>query len=262
MNWQYSFVGPAFAWLSGPVIKALGCYSVLPCSKPTTWKPGLYLILGGEASLQRPELPRPPRKVISKRIKNRVSLMKSLFSRKNGVFSFGEGMFPSQKGCSVEKNSASYECLGFFHHHCLQSPPPPPPLKISNRTLEKIPSQARIASSMFFFSCRFLLRLVVLVTDHTKSLESLNRGDRVVVPWYLNGGTWYIHWWNQYQRQWNRYRTWWNRYQFMFICYIITKIQEKYPGRRQVKTLKLAVADAKSSFFKEGLFNGNVLQIR
>ena len=89
MNWQYSFVGLAF---NGPVVKALGCYSALPDSKPTTWKPGLHLILGGEASLH------PPRKVVSKRIKNRVSLMKSLFSRKNGVFSFEEGMFLSQKG--------------------------------------------------------------------------------------------------------------------------------------------------------------------
>ena len=129
-------------------------------------KPGFHLILGGEASLQGPELPRPPRKVIGKRIKNRVSLMKSLFSHKNGVFSFEEGMLPSQKGCSVEKISASYICLGFFHHHCLQSP-----LKISNRTLEKILSQARTAFTMFFFSCRFLLRLVALVTDNTKPLE-------------------------------------------------------------------------------------------
>ena len=32
--------------------------------------------------------------------------MKSLFSYKNGVFAFEEGMFPSQKGCSVEKSSA------------------------------------------------------------------------------------------------------------------------------------------------------------
>ena len=30
---------------------------------------------------------------------------------------------------------------------------------------------------------------MVLVTDHTKPLESLNRGDRVVVPCYLIGGT-------------------------------------------------------------------------
>ena len=108
--------------------------------------------------------------------------MKSLFSRKNGVFSFEEGMFPSQKGCSTEKISASYMCLGFCRHHCLQYP-----TKISDRTLEKIPSQDRTASSVFCFSCRFLLRLVVLVTNHTKALESLNRGDRVVLPdrWYL-----------------------------------------------------------------------------
>ena len=148
----------------------------------------------GSKGLQRPELPRPPRKVIGKRIKNRVPLMKSLFTRKNGAFSFEEGMFPSQNGCSVEKLWASYMCLGFFS----SSLSTVPPLKISIRTLEKIPSQARTASSMFFFSCRFLLRLVVLVTDHTKPLESLNRFDRVVVPWYLIGGTWYIYWWSQY----------------------------------------------------------------
>ena len=115
--------------------------------------------------------------------------MKSMFSHKNGVFSFEGGMFPSQKGCSVEKISASYMCLGHFFIITVYSPP----LKVSDRTLEKIPSQARTASSMFFVSWWFLLRLVVLVTDHTKPLESLNRGDRVVVPWYLIGGTWYIH---------------------------------------------------------------------
>ena len=120
------------------------------------------------------------------------------------------------------------------------------PLKISDRTLEKIPSQVRTASSMFCFSCRFLLRLVVLVTDHTKPLESLNRGDRVVVPCYLIGGTWYIHWWNQYQsggtwyirwwnqyqRQWNRYQTWWNQYQIMFIRL------HNYQNLREVSRMK------------------------
>ena len=90
-------MGPALAWLNAPVVKALGCYSVLPGSKPTTRKPGLHLLLGGEASLQRPELPRPPRKVIGKRIKNRVSLMKSFFSRKNGVF-LKKACFPPKKG--------------------------------------------------------------------------------------------------------------------------------------------------------------------
>ena len=133
--------------------------------------------------------------------------MKRLCSCKNGVFSFEEGMFLPPKGCSIEKIPASYMYLGFYHHHCLQYP-----TKISDRTLEKIPSQARTASSVFCFSCRFLLRLVVLVTDHTKPLKSLNRGDRVVVPCYLIGGTWYIHWWNQYQRQWNRYQSRWNQY--------------------------------------------------
>ena len=29
-------VGLALAWLNGPVVEALGCYSVLPGSKPTT----------------------------------------------------------------------------------------------------------------------------------------------------------------------------------------------------------------------------------
>ena len=105
--------------------------------------------------------------------------MKSLFSHKNEVFSFEERMFPSQRGCSGEKISASYMCLGLFLIITVYSPP----LKVSDRTLDIIPSQARTASSMFFFSCRFLLRLLVLVTDHTKPLlESLNRGDRVVAP--------------------------------------------------------------------------------
>ena len=34
--------------------------------------------------------------------------------------------------------------------------------------------------------------------------------DRVVVPWYLMGGTLCKHRWNQYQRQRNRYQSWWN----------------------------------------------------
>ena len=93
--------------------------------------------------------------------------MKSLFSRKHGAFSFEERMFPSQKGCSVEKISASYMWLGVSS----SSLSTVPPLKISDRTLEKISSQSRTASSMFFFSCRFLLRLAVLVTDHTKPPE-------------------------------------------------------------------------------------------
>ena len=137
----------------------MGCYSVLPGSKATTWKPGLLLILCGEASLQRPEFPRPPRKVIDKRIKNRVSLMKSSFSRKNGVFSIEEGMFSSQKGCSVGKNFCQLHVLRIFS----SSLSIVSPLKVSNRTLEKISSQARKASPMCFFSCQFLLRLVELV---------------------------------------------------------------------------------------------------
>ena len=67
--------------------------------------------------------------------------MKSLFYRKNGVFTFEEGMFPSQKGCGVEKISASYMCSGSF----LSSLSTVRPLKLSNGTLEKIPSQARTA---------------------------------------------------------------------------------------------------------------------
>ena len=155
MNWQYSFVGLALAWLNGPVVKALGCYSVLPGSKTTTWKPGLHLLLDREASLQRPELSRPPRKVIGKRIRNRVSLMKSLLWRSDVSL---------PKGRSIEKISASYMCLGFVSSSLSKVP--------SDRTMEKIPSQARTASSMFCFSCRFLLRLVVLVTGP----QSLWRG--------------------------------------------------------------------------------------
>ena len=108
-------------------------------------------------------------------------------------------MFPSQKGCSIKKKFGQLHVLRIFFIIIVYSTP----LKISDRNLEKIPSQARTASSMFCFSCRFLLRLVVLVTDHTKPLESLNRGNRVVIPCYLIGGTWYIPWWNQYQKQWN-----------------------------------------------------------
>ena len=55
------------------------------------------LLLGGEASLQR-----PPSNKIGKRIKNGVFLMKRVSSRKDGVFSFEKGMFPSQKGCGIE----------------------------------------------------------------------------------------------------------------------------------------------------------------
>ena len=130
-----------------------------------------------------------------------------------------KGCFPPKKGVVQKKFRPATCAKDFFVIIACRIP-----LKISDRTLEKIPSQARTASSVFCFSCRFLLRLVVLVTSHTKPLESLNRGDKVAVPCYLIGGTWYIHWWNQYQRQWNRYQTWWNQYQIMSICYIITKI--------------------------------------
>ena len=138
---------------------------------------------GREASLQRPKLPPPPRKVIGKPIKSHSLLCKVCFPSKMGCSPLKKGMFPSQKRCSVDKISASYMCLGFFSSSL--STISIHPLKISDRTLEKIPCQARTASLMFFFSCQFLLRLVVLVTDHTRPLESLNKGDRVVVPWYL-----------------------------------------------------------------------------
>ena len=120
-------------------------------------------------------------------------------------------MFPSQKGRSIEKISASYMCLGFFSSSLSKVP--------SDRTLEKIPSQAKTASSMFCFSCRFLLRLVVVVTDHTKPLERLNRGDRIEVTRHLIGSTWYIHWWNQYQISGIITKTWWNQYQIMYLLH-------------------------------------------
>ena len=133
-----------------------------------------------------------------------------------------------------------------------------PPLKISDTTLEKISSQARTASPMFFFSCRFLLRLVVLITDHTKPLESLNRGDRVVVPWYL------VHTLvkpvpKAVEPLANLVKPVPNH---VYLLHNYQNLREVYPGRRQVKTLKLVVADAKSSFFKVDLFNENVLQVR
>ena len=133
-------------------------------------------------------------------------------------------MFPSQKGLRKEKISASYMCLGFFSSSLSKVP--------SDRTLEKMPPQARTASSMFCFSCRLLLRLMVLVTDNTKPLERLNRGDSVEVPRHLIGSTWYILWWNQYQRQWNHYQTWWNQYQIMFI------LLHNYQNLREVSRMK------------------------
>ena len=104
---------------------------------------------------------------------------KVCFPLKMGCSPLKKGCFLPKKG--VHKISASYMCSGSFS----SSLSTVHPLNTSDRTLEKIPSQARTASSMCFFSCQLLLRLVVLVTDRTKPLERLNRGDRVVVPWYL-----------------------------------------------------------------------------
>ena len=131
------------------------------------------------------------------------------------MFSFEEGMFSSQQGYSIEKISVSYTYLGFFHHHCLQYP---------TKNLREPWRESLLRPG--FLSVLLFLSISVETggSGHTKPLESLNRGNRVVISCYLIGGTWYIHWLNQYQRQWNRYQTWWNQYQIMFICYIITKI--------------------------------------
>ena len=124
------------SWSSGVLCLCFQAQSPLP------EKPGSYLLLSGEASLKRPELPPPPprKKVIGKRNKNGVSLMRRLFSRTDGVFSFEEEMFPSPRGYGTEKISSSYMCIGFFIIIVCN---PPPPLKNLNKTLEKIPFQAR-----------------------------------------------------------------------------------------------------------------------
>ena len=54
---------------------------------PLLAKPGLNLLSGGEASLQRPELP-PPQKKMEKSIKNGVSLMERMFYCKKRMFFF------------------------------------------------------------------------------------------------------------------------------------------------------------------------------
>ena len=106
--------------------------------------------------------------------------MKNLFSRKNGVSSFENEMFPSQKKMShrYRKNFRQLHVHRFFHHRPLQFPVP---LKIAKRTLGKTSFQARTASSLLFFPCRFLSSLIVLFTDHARPLESLNRQEELIM---------------------------------------------------------------------------------
>ena len=49
------------------------------------------------------------------------------------------------------------------------------PLKISDRTMEKISSQARFLNVLLFLS----ISVETGGSGHTKPLESLNRGDKV-----------------------------------------------------------------------------------
>ena len=79
---------------------------------------------------------------------------------------------PLKKDVSLSKrvrhrnNFPSYICIAFSS----SSATVPCPTK----TLGRISFQPIAASSLFFFSCRFLTSLVVLFTDYTKPLESLN----------------------------------------------------------------------------------------
>ena len=141
---------------------------------PLPEKPDLILLLDEDTSLQRPELPSPSQKnpnknKIGKQIKNGVSLIKRLFSHKNRIFSLEKGMLPFLIGRGIEKISASYICISFFIIIIIYNPSPL--LKIPNRIPAKTPFQARTTSSLFFFSCRFLLTLVVLFTVRTKPIR-------------------------------------------------------------------------------------------
>ena len=91
---------------------------------------------------------------------------------------------------------------------------------------------------------------MVLVTDHTKLLESLNRGDRVVVSSYL------VHTLVEPIPKLVELVL-----NYVSLLHKYENLREE-PERREVTTLKLVVADAKCYFIKVGLFNGNVLQIR
>ena len=64
---------------------------------PLPAKPGLYLLWAVETSVQRSELP-PPTEKNGKSVKNGVFLMKKVFP------GLKKGMFPSEKGCGVEKS--------------------------------------------------------------------------------------------------------------------------------------------------------------
>ena len=64
---------------------------------PVRENPMLYVLLGGEASLQR----LLPKKLANELKMVSLFLMKRVSSRKDGVFSFEKGMFPSQ-GCGME----------------------------------------------------------------------------------------------------------------------------------------------------------------
>ena len=71
------------------------CFQV---QSPINAKPGLYLLWGGEASVQRPELPPPTENKIWRKCE------KWCLSYEKSVFSFENGMFPFEKGCGIEKS--------------------------------------------------------------------------------------------------------------------------------------------------------------
>ena len=141
-------MGPALAWLNKPVAGALGCYVCASNLKAHYRKSqgSIYFqvgkLLSKDLSFLQP--PPPPQELIAD-----VLFPKRVWYRKN----FRQLMVNVYR---------------FFHHHrpqCSAS---------TNRTLGKIPFQARTASSLFSFSVNFCRDwFVILFTDHTKPLESL-----------------------------------------------------------------------------------------
>ena len=127
--------------------------SVLTCSKPTRENPRLYVLLGGKL-LSKDSF---PKKLADELKMVSFFLMKRVSSRKDGMFSFGKGMFPSQKGCRMEiifTAACERKSYASFYYHRLQFTAP---TKFPNRTQGKILFQARAASALFFFSpCPFL----------------------------------------------------------------------------------------------------------
>ena len=150
MNWQYSFVSLALTWLNGPIVGALGCYVCASRIKAHYWKiqGSIYF---GRKLLSKDAL--PPKKILANNELKFVSLLwKEFFPKKWGVLIWKRDVSLPER-VWYRKNFRQIHVHSFFITIVYN---PLPPLKILNRTQGTTPFQARTASPLFFFSCRFL----------------------------------------------------------------------------------------------------------